>query len=254
MSQQSVLASMGRVRVAAVGTGHANMVVCHPAEAAVRICRLVSSFKRADSARRLRQNRSMRLHQPSAALLLCAALCAASPAVAQGAAAPARTAATEAADAAPVEVPGTDDAWIDRQLLDIDRYAARYPDSFLDEIARYAQMPHGYAEVLLHDRRWPPRDVYVAAFLAKAAGRPYREVVRARTAAGVAAGWATVASDMDAPPGSLAYRALRHAIVASYDHWDRPIVLDALLRRQLGDRAARDRAAAQPQDGSARTQ
>lgn len=189
-----------------------------------------------------------------AGLFLCAALLAAGPALAQGTVAPARAPASESGETAPVEVPGTDDAWIDRQLLDIDRYAARYPDSFLDEVARYAQMPRGYAEVLLRDRRWPPRDVYVAAFLAKAAGRPYREVVRARTAAGVPAGWAVVASDMDAPPGSLAYRALRHAIVASYDHWDRPIVLDALLRRQLGDRAARDRAAAQPQDGSTRTQ
>ena len=41
------------------------------------------------------------------------------------------------------------------------------------------------------------------------------------------------------------FKSLRHAIVASYDHWDRPIVLDALLRRQLGDRAQRDQAAAQ---------
>ncbi|MBB5943000.1 hypothetical protein [Xanthomonas sp. 3307] len=196
----------------------------------------------------------MRLFPSPAGLLVCAALCAAGSALAQDAAVPARAATADATDAAPVEVPGTDDAWIDRQLLDIDRYAARYPDSFLDEVARYAQMPHGYAEVLLRERHWPPRDVYVAAFLAKAAGRPYREVVRARTAAGAPAGWAAVATGLDAPPGSLAYRTLRHAIVASYDHWDRPIVLDALLRRQLGDRAARDRAAAQPQDGATRSQ
>ncbi|MDQ1091662.1 hypothetical protein QE400_001075 [Xanthomonas sacchari] len=196
----------------------------------------------------------MRLHPSSAGLFLSAALCAAGPAGAQGAVTPARAPAAEAVDAAPVEDPGIDDAWIDRQLLDIDRYAARYPDSFLDEVVRYAQMPRGYAEVLLRERHWPPRDVYVAAFLAKAAGRSYRDVVRARTAAGVSAGWATVAKELDAPPGSLAYRALRHSIVASYDHWDRPIVLDALLRRQLGDRAARDRAAAQPQDGTARPQ
>jgi len=26
---------------------------------------------------------------------------------------------------------------------------------------------------------------------------------------------------------------VRHAIVASYQHWDRPITLDATLRRQL---------------------
>ena len=46
---------------------------------------------------------------------------------------------------------------------------------------------------------------------------------------------------MAAGPG--AWRALRHALVASYDHWDRPIRLDPLLQRQLGDRARRDTAA-----------
>ncbi|UKE47553.1 MULTISPECIES: hypothetical protein [Xanthomonas translucens group] len=174
----------------------------------------------------------------SACLILPLALCLAGAAVAQEA--PAAGASTEA-----VLAPGSGDAWVDRQLLDIDRYAARYPDSFLDEVARYAQLPRGYAEALLRERRWPPRDIYFACFLAKAAGLPYREVVRARASAGPAVSWAEVANALQVEPGSLPYRALRHAIVASYDHWDRPIVLDALLRRQLGDRAQRDQAAAQ---------
>jgi hypothetical protein len=173
----------------------------------------------------------------SVCLILPLALCVAGGAVAQDAPSPAA--------AAPLETPGSGDAWIDRQLLDIDRYAARYADSFLDEVARYAQVPRGYAEALLRERRWPPRDIYFACFLAKATGVPYREVVRARVAAGATASWADVATALNAEPGSLTYRALRHAIVASYDHWDRPITLDALLRRQLGDRAQRDQAAAQ---------
>ncbi len=173
----------------------------------------------------------------SVCLILPLALCVASAAVAQNAPAPSAA----AADAA---VPGSGDAWVDRQLLDIDRYAARYPDSFLDEVARYAQLPRGYAEALLRERRWPPRDIYFACFLAKAAGLPYREVVRARASAGPATSWADVANALQVEPGSLPYRALRQAIVASYDHWDRPIVLDALLRRQLGDHAQRDQAAA----------
>jgi len=32
---------------------------------------------------------------------------------------------------------------------------------------------------------------------------------------------------------------VRHALVASYDRWDRPIELDARLREQLGDAPAR---------------
>ncbi|KLD76044.1 hypothetical protein FZ025_06810 [Xanthomonas hyacinthi] len=173
-----------------------------------------------------------------ACLILPLALCLAGTAVAQDAPAPGASAEAAAA-------PGSGDAWVDRQLLDIDRYAARYPDSFLDEVARYAQLPRGYAEALLRERRWAPRDVYAACFLAKAAALPYREVVRARAAAGATARWADVANALQVEPGSLTYRALRHAIVASYDHWDRPIVLDALLRRQLGDRAQREQAAAQ---------
>jgi hypothetical protein len=46
---------------------------------------------------------------------------------------------------------------------------------------------------------------------------------------------------------NLQWRALRHAIVGSYDHWDRPIRLDPLLQRQLGDRAKRDVAARKAQ-------
>ena len=44
-------------------------------------------------------------------------------------------------------------------------------------------------------------------------------------------------------PDNLHWRAVRHALVASYDRWDRPIRLDPLLQRQLGNRAQRDAAA-----------
>ncbi|WP_045728910.1 hypothetical protein [Xanthomonas sp. GPE 39] len=183
----------------------------------------------------------LRLHATGSLLLVL--LCVVGIAAAQ----PASVSASVSDAAVPAEMPASGDAWVDRQLLDIDRYAARYPDSFLDEVARYAQMPRGYAEALLRQCHWPARDIYVAAFLAKAIGRPYREVVRARSVAGMQVGWARVTRALQAPPGSLAYRALRHAIVASDDHWDRPIVLDALLRRQLGDRAQRERTVAQPE-------
>ncbi len=38
---------------------------------------------------------------------------------------------------------------------------------------------------------------------------------------------------MPVKPDNLHVRAVRHAIVASYEHWDRPITLDATLKRQL---------------------
>ncbi len=188
----------------------------------------------ADSACGIRQNRCMSFRLHAAGSLLFVLLLVVGIVAAQDTS----VSVSAFAAAAPAEMPASGDVWVDRQLLDIDRYAVRYPDSFLDEVARYAQMPRGYAEALLRECHWPARDIYFAGFLATATGRPYREVVRARSATGAQAGWAEVATGLQAPPGSLAYRALRHAIVASYDHWDRPIVLDALLRRQLGGRAA----------------
>lgn len=156
---------------------------------------------------------------------------------------PAPAAAPAATPAPDAYAPGTGDAWVDRQLQDMELYAARYPDSFLDELARYGQVPRGYAEALLRERGWRPGDIYFACFMAKAAAVSCRTLVRARAGAGDA-DWEQTLAPLQIEPGSLHYRALRHAIVASYDHWDRPIALDALLRRQLGDRAQRDKAAA----------
>src|SRR5690606_27505911 len=64
----------------------------------------------------------------------------------------------QAADAPP---PGTGDAWIDLRLADMDRYAARYREAFVDEIARYLEAPR---ELLVDalDRGMRPGDVYYA--------------------------------------------------------------------------------------------
>ena len=59
-------------------------------------------------------------------------------------------------------------------------------------------------------------------------------------------GWRAVVESLAVAPENLHWRAVRHALVASYDHWDRPVRLDALLQRQLGDRARRDAAARAP--------
>ncbi|GHH55900.1 hypothetical protein JQR89_16485 [[Pseudomonas] boreopolis] len=148
--------------------------------------------------------------------------------------------ATAGTTPAPVAIyaPDTGDAWIDRQLGDIDAYARRYPDSFLDEVARYANVRRGYVEALLEQQRWPPGDIYFACAWAFATNLSCRETVRAWSR-DHRDGWKGVVGRLPIAPDNLHYRAVRHAIVASYDRWDRPIRLDAVLLRQLGDHAQR---------------
>ncbi|HBK45664.1 MAG TPA: hypothetical protein DDZ67_04370 [Xanthomonadaceae bacterium] len=134
--------------------------------------------------------------------------------------------------------PATGDAWIDRQLADINAYARRYPDSFLDELARYAGVRRGYAQALLQEQRWQPGDLYFACFWTRAMNLSCREAVKAWSR-DHRDGWEGVVGRLPVVPDNLHYRALRHAIVASYDRWERPIELDATLQRQLGDRDKR---------------
>jgi hypothetical protein len=144
----------------------------------------------------------------------------------------------------------TGDAWVDSQLQDINHYAERYPDSFLDEVSRYAGVSRGYIAALMYTHGWQAGDIYFACFWAKATEHSCRDTVQAWSRfvpeEGEDKRWADVVAEMPVTPSNLHWRALRHAIVASHDHWDRPITLDATLKRQLGDRAQRDRAAANP--------
>lgn len=182
----------------------------------------------------------------AAVALLCAAWLAAAPARAQ----------TPAAkpDAAPAATYATGDAWIDRQLEDIDAYARRYPASFLDELSRYRDVRRGYAEAVLEAPGWRAGDLYFACAWAQATGQSCRAMVRERSSDAGRAWEAVLAAQGE--PDNLAYREVRHAIVASYDRWERPIVLDARLREQLGDaaqRLERARAAhASPEDAPSR--
>ncbi|MFT4249470.1 MAG: hypothetical protein QM581_15780 [Pseudomonas sp.] len=141
-----------------------------------------------------------------------------------------------------VYAPDTGDAWIDRQLADINAYARRYPDSFVDEVARYANVRRGYVQALLEQQRWQPGDIYFACAWTFAMNLSCGEAVRAWSR-DHRDGWKGVVARLPIAPDNLHYRAVRHAIVASYDRWDRPIRLDALLLRQLGDRAQRLRRA-----------
>lgn len=139
-------------------------------------------------------------------------------------------------EAPAVYAAGTGDAWLDRQLADINLYAARYPDAFVDELVRYTGVPQGYVESLLKDHQWQAADLYFACFWGKVTGLSYRELVRARSRYPTD-DWETIVKTLTVAPENTHWRALRHAVVASYAHWDRPITLDALLKRQLGDPA-----------------
>ena len=160
------------------------------------------------------------------------------PGVASAQAAPATTAAVS-------YEPRTGDAWLDRQLADVNLYAARYPDAFVDEVVRYGGARRGYVEALMRQHGWAAGDVWFACFWGQAIGASCREPVQARTRH-PGEGWNAVVETLPAAPDNLHWRAVRHALVASYDHWDRPVPLDALLRRQLGDRAERDAARGHP--------
>lgn len=126
----------------------------------------------------------------------------------------------------------TGDAWVDTWLQDINHYAERYPDSFLDEVSRYADVPRSYVAALVNTHGWQAADVYFACFWAKAIERSCRDSVRAFNS-DPHGGWETVVERLPVTPQNTHWRSVRHAIVASYRHWDRPITLDAALRRQL---------------------
>ena len=69
-------------------------------------------------------------------------------------------------------VPGTGDAVVDRLLVDINDYAARHREAFIDELVRYFDAPRPLVTDVLVERRWAAGDVYYACALARVAGRP----------------------------------------------------------------------------------
>lgn len=128
--------------------------------------------------------------------------------------------------AQPIEVeyqPRSGDAWIDRYLADINRYAARYPQSFLDEMARYYSVSRAYAESLMQQPAWEPADVLMACALARTIAQPCREVVR-EWSRDHSEGWAGVARRMQDKPDTKQNRAIREQMEASYQRWARPLL------------------------------
>ena len=118
--------------------------------------------------------------------------------------------------------PGSGDDDIDRRLIDLNDYAARYPASFADEMARYYSVPRSYVEAMMKQPDWTAGDIYFACALAQVAGQPCRAVVRewSRDHAG---GWRAVAARLDVKPEGAQYRRLRKALDDTYRRWERPV-------------------------------
>ncbi len=152
-------------------------------------------------------------------LTLLAALAAWQPARAQNTDA---NAASTTAPAPPPYAADTGDAWVDRRLRDLNAYAPRYPDAFVDEIARYLDVPRAYVIALGQQPGWAPGDVYYACALGKVLAQPCRTVVRARTQ-DAQDGWKGVASRVAGTGKPVPMRALRDLLRTSYAHWDRPL-------------------------------
>lgn len=125
--------------------------------------------------------------------------------------------------------PRSGDAWVDAWLGDINRYAARYRDPFIDEVVRFHGAPRGLVASLL-ERGWPAGDVYFACALAQVIGRPCGYVVDVWQA-NRSDGWGKVARGLGVAPGSPGFQRVKRGIVPSYDRWSRPITLDEELRR-----------------------
>lgn len=131
--------------------------------------------------------------------------------------------------------PRSGDAWVDRQLEDINQYGERYREAFIDELVRYQGTPRELAQEMLVRRDWKPGDLYYACAMAQTIGQPCRNVIDEWTR-DHEAGWAGVGKRLDIAPGSPPFRKLKHGFVASYDHWGRPLVLDTELRKAFPDR------------------
>lgn len=153
----------------------------------------------------------MRIHTRLKALLLCFCLTSAG-VVAQPPQGPAQE---------PAWAARSGDAWIDRQLADINAYAARHPEPFADELVRYFDAPRELVTERIARRRAMPGDVYYACAIARVTGRPCRSVLDEWDRS-QAAGWGAVAERMGVAAGSPAAARLQQAFGDSYARWARP--------------------------------
>lgn len=117
--------------------------------------------------------------------------------------------------------PRTGDALFDARLADINHYAARYPEAFVDELVRYFDAPGELIEDQLETGR-KPGDLYYACALARVSGRPCRGVLET-WAAGHVDGWEGIARDVGVVPDGERATRMREGVAESYLRWGRPL-------------------------------
>jgi len=126
-----------------------------------------------------------------------------------------------AEDAGGAWAPHTGDAVVDARLADINVYAERFPEAFVDELVRYFDAPRPLLEDLLGKDR-AAGDLYYACALARVTGRPCRGMLEAWQAGGDE-GWEAVARRFGVEPGDARAKRLRAGIADSYGRWGRPL-------------------------------
>lgn len=131
--------------------------------------------------------------------------------------------------------PRSGDVWVDTWLGDMNRYGARYPEPFIDEMVRYHNAPRSLVVDLLQTRRWAPGDVYYACSIASIIGRPCRYVVE-QWERDHGQGWGALAQRLGIKPGSAEFHRLKRGFVPTYDRWARPIRIDQDLVRDFPNR------------------
>ena len=150
------------------------------------------------------------------------------------------------AQAQPVAwAPRSGDVWVDTWLGDVNRYGARYPEAFIDEMVRYHNAPRALVVDLLETRHWLPGDVYYACALASVLGKPCRAVVDLYEADRTG-GWGAIAQRLGIKPGSPEFHRLKQGFVPTYERWARPIDLDDEMRRDAASRGKAMRNEVQP--------
>ncbi len=107
-------------------------------------------------------------------------------------------------------------------LADINRYAQRYPDAFVDEMARYYAAPRDLIEALLSTNHLAAGDIYYACALAQIAGQPCRAVAD-RWRSDHDQGWKAVALKFGIAADAASFARIRQGINASYQRWSRPL-------------------------------
>ncbi|TKR29571.1 hypothetical protein FCE95_15690 [Luteimonas gilva] len=137
--------------------------------------------------------------------------------------------------------PRTGDAWVDRQLEDVNRYGDRYREAFVDELVRYQSTPRELAEETLA-QGWKPGDLYYACAMAQSIGQPCRNVV-AEWNRDHEQGWLDVGKRLGIAPGSAQFGELKRGFAASYERWARPLTLDAESRKASPGRGKTDASA-----------